>query len=100
MNSNKLPNQSKIHVTRRFNVKSLYKSASVKTVPREIAKYVIFHGSTTHQRADNEQADNNTFFCGNKNAHHHFQSGLVIHKGITSVVKRVQHAFHQFLSIT
>jgi exonuclease III len=76
-----------------WNVRSLYRPGSLKTVSGELAKYKLDLVGVQEVRWDKsgtEPAGDYTFFYGNGNADHHFGTGFFIHKRIISAVKRVE----------
>jgi hypothetical protein len=74
-----------------WNIRSLYKSGLLKTIPREIAKYKLGLVGVQEVRWDKgatEPGNDYTFFCGSGNADDHLGIGFVVHKGIISLVNR------------
>jgi hypothetical protein len=71
-----------------WNVRSLYRASSLRTVAEEVSKYQIFWES--RRSGDTEPADEYTFFYGKGNENHELGTGFFIHKRIISAVKRVQ----------
>jgi hypothetical protein len=63
----------------------IYRSASLKAVSQDFAKYKLDLVGVQEVRWDKdcaEPADDYTFLCVNGNANHHVGAGFVIHKGI------------------
>jgi exonuclease III len=76
-----------------WNVRSLYRSGSLKTISGELAKYkldLVGVQEVRCDKGDTEPAGNYTFFYGNGNADHHLGTGIFVHKRIISAVKRVE----------
>jgi exonuclease III len=74
-----------------WNVKSPYRSGSLKTVSRELAKYkldLVGVQDVRWEKDGAEPADNYIFFYGNGNAYHYLGTGFSVHRQIISVVKR------------
>jgi hypothetical protein len=68
-----------------WNVRSIYRSDSLKIISRELAKYKLDLVGAQEVRWD--MADNYTLFYGNGNADRHFGTGLFVHKGIILATK-------------
>jgi exonuclease III len=54
-----------------WNVRSLYRADSLKTMARELAEYnldVLVAQEVTWDKDGSQPADDYTFFCGNENA--------------------------------
>jgi hypothetical protein len=71
----------------------VYKSGSLTTVPRELAKCELNFVGVQEVRLDKggtEPADDYTFLYGNGNADHHLGTGFIVHKGTMSAVRRVE----------
>jgi len=76
-----------------MNVKSLYRSGSLKTGASQSAKYKVDLVGVQEVRWDSsgdEPVDDYTFFYGSGNVNHHLWTGFSVHKGIISAVKRVE----------
>jgi hypothetical protein len=76
-----------------WNVRSLYKSGSLKTVARELGKYKLGLVGVQEFRWDKggtERAENYTFFYGARNEDHQLGTGLFfVHKRLISSVRMV-----------
>jgi hypothetical protein len=86
-----------------WNVRSLCKAGSVRTVASELAKYdlaVVAVYEVRWVKNGSQPGDNYTFLYRNRNANHHFGTSLFIHKGIISAVKRVEFVSDKMLSVT
>jgi len=74
-----------------WNVRSLYRSGSLKAAARELARYkldVVYvqgSGGTKGVRAGNYE-----LFYGKGNENHQFGTGFFVHRRIASAVKRVE----------
>jgi exonuclease III len=76
-----------------WNVKSLYRPGSLKTVSGELGKYKLDLVGVQEVRWDKrgtEPAGDYAFFYGNGNADHLLGTGFFVHKRIISVIKRVE----------
>jgi exonuclease III len=76
-----------------WNVKSLYRSGSIKTVARELGKYKLDLVGVQEVRWDKggtERAKDYTFFYGAGNEDHQLGTGFFVHKRIISAVRRVE----------
>jgi hypothetical protein len=76
-----------------FYVECLYRSGSLKTLSRKLAKYKLDLVGVQEVRWDKggtKLAGDYTFFYGNGNADHHLGTGFFVHKRIISAVKRVE----------
>jgi exonuclease III len=67
-----------------WNVRSLYRSGSFKTVERELGKYKLDLVGVQEVRWDY------TFFYGAGNEDHQFRTGFFVHRKIISAVRRVE----------
>jgi uncharacterized protein involved in tellurium resistance len=74
-----------------WNVWSLYRVGSLIKVAREIAKNKLdlVRVEVRWDRGGSEPAGEYTFFYRNGNENHDLGTGLFVHKGIISAVKRV-----------
>jgi exonuclease III len=76
-----------------WNVRSLYRSGSLKTVAGELGKYKIDLVGVQEVRWDKggtERAEDCTFFYGAGNEDHQLGTGFFVHKRIVSAVRRVE----------
>jgi exonuclease III len=77
-----------------WNVRSLYRAGSRKTVTSELAKYnldLVAVQEVRWDKGDSQTADDRIFFYGNWNANHPFGTGfLVVQNGILLAVKGVE----------
>jgi exonuclease III len=86
-----------------WNVRSLYRSGSLKTVSGELAKCKLDLVGVQEVRWDKggtEPAGDYTFFYGNGNADHHLGTAFFVHKTIISAVKRVEFVSDRMSYIT
>jgi exonuclease III len=76
-----------------WNVRSLYRSGSLKTVARELEKYKLDFVGVQEVRWDKgstELAEDYTFFYGVGNEDHQLGTGFFVYKRIISAVRRVE----------
>jgi exonuclease III len=76
-----------------WNVRSLYRAGSLKTVARELGKYkldLVDVQEVRWEKEGTERAEDFTFFCGKWNEDHQFGTGSFVHKRIISAVRRVE----------
>jgi hypothetical protein len=74
------------------NVTSLYRSVSLKTAERKLAKYVWFSGKykRSNWTRGGQSVDDYTLFYKNGNDNNHSETDLFIYKRIKSAVKRAE----------
>jgi hypothetical protein len=75
------------------NVRSLYRSGSLMTVARELARYKLDSVGVQEVRWDNEgtvRAGDYTFVYGKGNESHQLGAGFFVHQRIVSAIKRVE----------
>jgi hypothetical protein len=76
-----------------WNVRSLYRVGSLKTVSRELARYkldLVGVHEVRWEGGGTEPAGEYTFFYGNGNENHELGTGFFVHKRFISAVKRVE----------
>jgi exonuclease III len=76
-----------------WNVRSMYRAGSLRTVAEEISKYKLDLVAVQKIRWDGngtEPAGEYTFFYGKGNENHELGTGIFVHKRLMSVVKRVE----------
>jgi hypothetical protein len=76
-----------------WNVRSLYRIGSLKTVARELGKYkldLVGVQGVRWEKGGTERTEDYTFFCGQGNGDHQLETGSFIHKRIASAVRRVE----------
>jgi exonuclease III len=76
-----------------WNVRSLYRAGSLKTVARDLGKYkldLVGVQEVTWKKEGTERAKDYTFFYGKGNEDHQLGTGFYVHKRIISAVRRVE----------
>jgi exonuclease III len=76
-----------------WNVRSIYRSGSLMTVARELAKYKLDLLGVQEARWDKEEtvrAGEYIFFYGKGQENHQLGTGLFVHQRIVSAIKRVE----------
>jgi exonuclease III len=76
-----------------WNVRSLYRIGSLKTVARELGKCkldLVGMQEVRWEKGGTEQAEDYTFFYGQGNGDHQLGTGFFIHTRIVSAVTRVE----------
>jgi exonuclease III len=76
-----------------WNIRSLYRIGSLKTVGRELGKYkldLVGVQEVRWEKGGTERAEDYTFFYGQGNGDHQLGTGYFVHKRIASAVRRVE----------
>jgi hypothetical protein len=75
-----------------WNIRSLYRIGSLKTVARELGKYKLdlVGAQVRWEKGGTERAQDYTFLYGQGNGDHQLGTGFFIHKRILSAVRRVE----------
>jgi exonuclease III len=76
-----------------WNVKSLYRAGSLKTVAKELVKYkldLVGVQEVRWEKGSTERAGDYTFFYGKESEDHQFGSDFFVHKKIISAARRVE----------
>jgi exonuclease III len=76
-----------------WNVRSLYRIGSLKTVARELGKYkldLVGVQEVRWEKGGTERAEDCTFLYGQGNGDHQLGTGFFVHKRIVSAVRRVE----------
>jgi hypothetical protein len=76
----------------KWTINGLYRTCSLKTVPKEMSKYVsdLAGVQIRWDRSGTELADTYTFFCGMGNENLELGAGCFVHMRIISAVRSVQ----------
>jgi exonuclease III len=85
-----------------WNVRSLYRISSLKTVARELGKYkldLVRVQEVRWEKGGTEQVEDYTFFYGQGNGDHQLGTGFFVHKRIISAVRRVEFISDRMLYI-
>jgi hypothetical protein len=76
-----------------LNVRSLYRTGSLRTVAREFGKCkldLVGLQEVGWEEGGTERAEDYTFFCGRGNGDHQLGTGFFVHKRNLSAVRRVE----------
>jgi exonuclease III len=76
-----------------WNIRSLYRIVSLKTVARELGKYkldLVGVHEVRWEKGGAERAEVYAFFYGQGNGDHQLGTGFYVHKRILSAVRRVE----------
>jgi exonuclease III len=76
-----------------WNIRSLYRIGSLKTVAMELGKYkldLVGVQEVRWEKGGTERAEDYTFFYGQGNGDHELGTGFLVHKRIVSAVRRVE----------
>jgi exonuclease III len=76
-----------------WNVRSLYRIGSLKTVVRDLGRYkldLVGIQEVKWKKGGTERAEDYTFFCGQGNGDHQLRRGFFVHKRIVSAVRKVE----------
>jgi exonuclease III len=76
-----------------WNIRSLYRIGSLKTVARELGKYnvdLVAVEEVRWEKGGTERGEDYTFFYGQGNGDHRLGTGFFVHKRILSAVRRVE----------
>jgi exonuclease III len=76
-----------------WNVRSLYRAGSLKTVARELGNYkldLVGVQDVRWEKEGTERAEDYMFFYGKGNEDHQLGTGFFVHKRIMSAVRRVE----------
>jgi hypothetical protein len=85
-----------------LNLRSLYRTGSLKTVMRESGKYkldLVGVQEVGWEKGDTEQAEDYAFFYGEGNEVHQLGTRFFIHKRIISTVRGVEFISDRMLYI-
>jgi exonuclease III len=85
-----------------WNVRSLYRIGSLKTVARKLGKYnldLAVVQEVRWEKGGTERAEDYAFFYGQRNGDHQLGTGFFIHKRIVSAVRRVEFISDRMLYI-
>jgi hypothetical protein len=76
-----------------WNVSSLYRTGSLKTVARELGKCkldLVRVQEVRWEKGDTERAKDYTFFYGEENGDHQLERGSLVDTRIVSTIRRVE----------